>query len=465
MGAFFSTLPLPAAWFPVAEDVLSPVSPSAAPAPEAHLSFARLLLLSAFWFATNAHWGALLLVLLPSRILTLVGEGHKGAGLGLVMGSGAVVALVLPLFVGALSDRCHHRWGRRRPFLLAGVALNLVGLAGLVVAPTLGWLIVAFIVVEAGNNLATAPYSALIPDLVPAAQRGAASGAMGVMIVLGTLTGAGVAGSLVDAAGPPALYARQIAWACAIIAAILVAGGSLTVIGVRERPLDGTAREERFVVGRFLRSLWISPRRYPDFARVFLMRLLVMTGIYTVQEFLQYYLKDVIGAPYRLFGRVLATTPEAAVTILAGAILLGSGVSTGLAGTLSDRVGRKRLIYVAGSVMIASALIFNLVRGFGAVLAGGLAFGLGYGTYLAVEWALACDVLPSREEAAKDMGVWHIAVMLPQVVAVPLAGPLLDSINRFHHGLGYPAIFCLAALYVLGGMGAVRGIGRRRVHG
>ena len=39
------------------------------------------------------------------------------------------------------------------------------------------------------NNMATAPFSALIPDAVPAEQRGAASGWLGLMSVLGNFVG------------------------------------------------------------------------------------------------------------------------------------------------------------------------------------------------------------------------------------------------------------------------------------
>ncbi len=45
----------------------------------------------------------------------------------------------------------------------------------------------------------------------------------------------------------------------------------------------------------------------------------------------------------------------------------------------------------------------------------------------AVDWALATDVLPSEEDYARDMGVWHISFTLRQVLATPIGGIVLDS--------------------------------------
>jgi hypothetical protein len=73
-----------------------------------------------------------------------------------------------------------------------------------------------------------------------------------------------------------------------------------------------------------------------------------------------------------------------------------------------------------------------------------------------VDWALAADVLPSMDDYAKDMGVWHVAFVLPQVIATPVAGFLLDSFQpigaaRNIPNLGYTVIFLVAVVYfVLG---------------
>ena len=64
-----------------------------------------------------------------------------------------------------------------------------------------GWSI-AFLFLELFTNVATSPFSALIPDVVPVEQRGSASGWLGLMTILGTFAG-GLMGFLVDPLGIP----------------------------------------------------------------------------------------------------------------------------------------------------------------------------------------------------------------------------------------------------------------------
>ncbi|MGA2821549.1 MAG: PucC family protein [Anaerolineales bacterium] len=97
----------------------------------------------------------------------------------------------------------------------------------------------------------------------------------------------------------------------------------------------------------------------------------------------------------------------------------------------------------------------------------GVVFGLGYGAYESVDWALASDVLPSMDDYAKDMGVWHVAMVLPQVIATPLAGFLLDNFQQVGKvqnipNLGYTVIFMVAVVYFILGTVFVKQIKKVR---
>lgn len=111
-------------------------------------------------------------------------------------------------------------------------------------------------------------------------------------------------------------------------------------------------------------------------------------------------------------------------------------------GYLSDKFGRKVVVYVSGSFMAIIPLILIITDNFTIMIAAGLVFGLAYGGYITyahmpkyyiilirntfdvqqhfllvrVDFALASDVLPRTESHATDLGVWHISWVLPTVI-------------------------------------------------
>ncbi len=411
------------------------------------MSTMQQALLSFFWLATNVQWGVILIVTMPSQIKAAVGDVNKGVALGVALGIGAFISMIAAPAFGALSDRIKLPGGRRKPWVVIGTIGNVIALFGLayLIKPddpnSVVWWTVAFGFVELFNNIATAPYSALIPDLVRTDQRGSASGWMGLMTILGTFLG-GVIGFL-----PLGITVDYY-----MVMLFLILGAVITVFYVHE-PKEITIRP--FTWPDFLRGL-ISPFKNSDFTWVFLTRMLVTMGIFTVQEFLQYYLGDVIGAAKFVLPGIgkVADTPESAVSLFLILLLVGAIISTLVAGVLSDRHGRKIMVYLAGGIMGAVALTFVFFHSFLLAVLMGVVFGLGYGAYESVDWALASDVLPSIDDYAKDMGVWHVAMVLPQVIATPIAGFLLDKFQvigkaQSIDNLGYVVIFLLAVVYFI----------------
>lgn len=402
----------------------------------AALGTRQLIALNLFWLANNVHWGALLSIVIPSQVDKLF--GNKELNFPLVVVSGTLAAVIVHPLAGALSDRTTARLGRRRPWLLWATIPNLVGLALMAVAPSVAALALAYLIVQVANNAANAPWSAIIADRVPPWQRGAAAGWNGLLTVVGTVVGSLLAGQIVDKGQPLDTYRGQILVIYALIAAVQVAGVGITAWTVRESPI-ATARP--YGRGDIARTYWVSPRAGRDFFWVCVTRLLVQQGIFGVFFFLQYYFDDVLDLPGE---RTMGTQ-------FLPLVMIAAMTTVYFAGALSDRIGRKPLVYLSGVVMSVVCFAFIFFQVPAAVPVCAVFFGIGYGAYSSVDWALACDVLPDTQEYGRDMGIWAVMGVLPQIVGIVLGGITLAYFKSFPGHLGYTMLFVLTLVwFVLG---------------
>ena len=114
--------------------------------------------------------------------------------------------------------------------------------------------------------------------------------------------------------------------------------------------------------------------------------------------------------------------------VVAGAVALGNLVAILPASRLSDRIGRKPVIYLAcliggvGTAMVALAPVIPV-----AVIGAGL-FGAASGVFLAVDWALMTDIIP-RVSAGRYMGLSNVATGSAPLFAAVVGGAIFDLLT------------------------------------
>ena len=389
------------------------------------------LSLTFYWFSNNVMWTGLLMIIMPAKILQLVGNAQSTGHLSLVQLIGTITAVLAAPIFGAISDRWQTKSGRRRPQMVIGVLGNIVFFLVMGFAGSFSMFLVGFVGVQLFNNIAGSSYTGLIPDLVPPEQRGAASGYMGLWTETAIIVGAGLA----------TLFAGMGYWY--ITAIILLFGLVVTLFLVRE-PVPPAVKP--FDMGAFLRSFLIGGSEYRDFWWVYCTRFLVMMGLYVLEFYLSYYLRYVLGIK----------NPNGDIFVILIMLTVMAVLSVLVAGYLSDLLHRRKiLVTIAGLLMAAASLLFVFLHSLTGIYVAALIFGIGYGTYTSTDYALVVDTLPGKN-AAKDMGIWGTSTTLPQVLS-SFAGLALAAlvIPHWGYGPGYRAMFAVTCVLFLVGSALV----------
>ncbi len=411
--------------------------------------------INVFWIANNFHWQALLAIVIPSMVAKFFGDADKDINLAMVVVWGTLAAVVVNPLVGAVSDYATFRMGRRRPFLLFGTLLNVIVLV--LFAFSSYWFsstallltfIVLFLLLQLSNNLANSPWGAIIADNVPTQQRGLTAGFFGLFSLLGTILGSVVAGIIVNKHDSFPVYQNEIVKIFLLIAVVQTVLVLYTAITVKETPLP-PERHVRLQVGSFLRKFFFKPTTYPDLSWVLLARLLMMMGIWGVFYFLQYYFDDVLGGPgvKTIIFNSSFSGEGFSGTLFLPVLLIAALPTSIIAGWISDHRGRKIMVYISGITMTLVCLLFiGWQSQYGALVAG-LFFGIGYGAYTSVDWALAADVLPPTDQAGKFLGVWSAMGILPQVIGITVGAIILQLLRGLPNHFGYTTLFIVTIVY------------------
>jgi MFS family permease len=390
--------------------------------------------LSAFWFGSNFLWIPLTTVLIQSQVDAVVPKGSQNGAIGFAIGIGGFLAMTVPPLVGAWSDRLNTRFGRRRPIMVAGTVLTIPGLVLLMTAGSYPQIVVGYVIVQFFFNAAGAAYAGIIPDVVPAQQFGKASGFLATMTQLGIGGGLGVTSVL---GSNRAIYL--------IFMAVILLTLIPTIWAARNEGLAPLPRPPRRSMSEAIRE-FLRPLHEGDFAWVVFTRLMISAGITAVLYNLHNFFRDVVLAP--------GTNPDSFTSNWLLVVVVTALPFGFFGGLLSDRWHRRKaFVYLSGGAQAFVAIVFIAFypTAIPLIFALGVAYGVGYGLYFAVDWALACDTLPDKSQSAKDMGLFHIALTMPQAIIPFFGGPLIDYLNGPHGNGGYRIVFSSAVVFLFVG--------------
>jgi len=396
--------------------------------------FADYIKISIFGFALTALWSSLHTIVIQLRLLDFVAESQKNTYLGLILGTGLILAMLVQPIAGAISDRSGFGWGRRRPYILLGTILAMPFILGIGLCGSFVALFIIYCLLQVCSNTAHGPYQAFIPDLVPEGKRGLASGVKTLLEFAGGIALLYLIASFMDnySTGKGTSWL----WLSLGVPAIVLLGAMIaTVVMVKERPGTGGSRLPLLPI--LYRTFKIDVKANRDFVWFLASRLLILMAFNAFQKFALYFFMDVVGI----------TSPAQVTANLLIVVGVCMAATVYPVGRLSDRIGRKPIIVSSGLLGALGIMLLFFSPSYGYTMLCGALLGISFGAFMSTNWALAIDLAPKGEEA-RYLGLTNLATAGGSALALFIMGPLIDFFNARDPGLGYKAMFlvCLACL-------------------
>ena len=413
-----------------ATGIPSPIDPDAGARPTELLPIPQLLRISLYWLGLTAIDAAVgLYVTNRLEFDGLVPKDDVGKSMFVIGIGAAIVGIIIQPTIGYVSDYTVSRWGRRKPYIVFGSLLDVVFLIGIAYGNSVLVLAAFMLLLAVSTNIARGPFQGYVPDLVAEPQVGLASGMVGLMQVVGNVTGFLLVSLSVSlGAMHLSLIAVAIVELVTMLSVVLRVGR-----GLPPKPREGKSW------GRIAREAWATDiLQERSYVWLLVSRLLFLTAGGLLVNFVVIYLSRAFG-----FGKEEANQWYVAILIV---VVAANVVAILPASKLSDRTGRKPLIFLACAGGAIGAGIVALAPSIPIAMAGAALFGAANGTFLAVDWALMTDIIP-RASAGRYMGMSNVATGASTPISIALGGLVLDTIASGGNEPFSPrAVFLLAVV-------------------
>ena len=400
--------------------------------PTATLPIGHLIRISLYWLGLTAIDGAVGLFI-QNRVnfgAFAADPLEVGRILFLLSIPVAVISIIIQPTVGSISDYTVSRWGRRKPYIVIGSVLDVVFLAGIALSSSILMLGAFAALLAVSTNIARGPFQGYVPDLVPEKQVGLASAMVGLMQILGNVTGfVLVTVAVLLGRIELAIFAVAIVELITMVAVVARVGE-----GQPPKPRNGKSW------GTIAREVWgTDVLKERSYVWLLTSRFFFLMGGAVLVNLIITYLKQSHGLSEEASN---STNLVMLVTIVVANVL-----AIIPSARLSDRIGRKPVIYASCVIGFVGVSLAALAPAVPLAIVGGALFGASAGTFLAVDWALMTDIIP-KASSGRYMGLSNVATTSSTVIAVATGGLLLDAVNiGFGLGAGPRAAYLLGAAY------------------
>ncbi len=348
--------------------------------------------------------------------------GVSTAVIGLIDGIAETTASLTKVYAGALSDKL----GGRKWLAVIGYGLSAVSKPFLYFAQAWGWVLAVRFSDRIGKGVRTAPRDALVADSINEKQRGLAFGIHRAGDTAGAFVGLGLAALIVWLTERGAARLELRTFQVAVLASIIPAILAVIILALGARDVSGTAKAS----GRLQLTFEGLDTRF----RLFVLVLVLFT----------------LGNSSDSFIVLLGQNRGLDVLDVMLMVMTFNFVYAALSGpfgSLSDRLGRRRLIIAGWVVYGIIYLGLALSRTGWHVWVLYALYGIYYAATDGVARALVADIVPAARRGGA-YGLYNAAIGIAALPASVIAGVLWQGLGAWH-GFGPSAPFLFGAAMAL----------------
>lgn len=442
-----------------------------------------------YWFALTARSQVLTPLIIPLLIQRFVGEAVKGELLGNMRLWSLMVAVLVQALMGLLSDQSTSKFGRRRPFIVAGtigevIIYIFIGFTAGMDGMTGYWfLFLLYTLSMMTANTAHAATQGIIPDLVPEEKRGRFSGfkalfelplplifvsfVIGKMISAGNLWSAIITLMVVMVVcmlitltvkeEPLTQKTTKVDWnpilrlvLMTVVFAVIILACGFFVQQIMNTVIRNATPNGHWIVmlvglvGMLVAigvGVWSSVylsigkefQKQHNFTWWVVNRLAFLAGSTNLAGFLVFFLQERF---VELQGEK-AAGPAASITMFIGVFILLSALPSGW---LTDRFGTKKIILVSAILTTIGTGLVLLSPAISWMYAAGCLVGAGIGFFYASNWALGTEIVP-QDQAGRYLGISNLAGAGAGAVGAYIGGPIADQIGYTNLMVIYVVLF------------------------
>jgi Major Facilitator Superfamily. len=389
--------------------------------------FARLLIGAVLGLGTSIAPLVLLgFGLATFNIIRIVGVENATAVYGMVGGITGIFLVISSPLGGAIADKTRVKMGRRRFWMVLGSIGGALSMLTFTYANSVPVLIVGYCLANFFYGMVTLSCYAVVPEQVDPERFGRVSGLFGAAAPICVMIGQAVLGIYADVPVQQKLLAIII---------IQVIGGISAALLIKDTQFTGNV-EKKKGFGEGLKNFYPSIKKYPEYTWALLTKLFInVTNAGLSMLALFYIMRFHLGE-----GDIMRVMAYQAPAIM---IMVVSGL---FGGFISDKIKKQKIFVMLAALITGICMIaFAFSGSVTFVIVGNFFFNFGFGMYTAVDNALVNRILPSKENAGKDIAIMNVTVQLSSAVVQFLAPMLIALGAKLLGDDGYTFFFIVLA--------------------